>query len=99
MSIFPKKITLGENCIIHLKFANSGENNEIIKYVLKVTNPNNEVILDINKSIILGVAEKKDFIREIYYNVQTTKFNSQCDSKEAIYIFWICHGMEMRSRS
>ena len=95
MSIFPKKITLGENCIIHLKFANSGENNEIIKYVLKVTNPNNEVILDINKSIILGVAEKKDFIREIYYNVQTSE--NFLPGKYTVDFHLYCKGIKVES--
>ena len=33
MSIFPKKITLGENCIIHLKFVNHEKNNEVIKTI------------------------------------------------------------------
>lgn len=73
MSIFPKKITLGETCIIHLRFANSGENNEIIKYTLKVTNPNNEFVLNVNKSMVLGAADKKDFVREIYYNIETNE--------------------------
>lgn len=73
MSIFPKKITSGENCIIHLRFANSGDNNEVVKYILKVKNPNNEVILDVNKSMILGMVKDNDFIREIYYNVETNE--------------------------
>ena len=54
MSIFPKKITLGENCIIHLKFVNHEKNNEVIKYILKVMDPNGKTILNINRNMILS---------------------------------------------
>ena len=95
MSIFPKKITLGENCIIHLRFANSGVNNEVIKYFLKVINPNNEVVLDIEKSMILGVVEDNDFIREIYYNIKTDK--SFLPGKYIVDFHLYCKGVKVES--
>ena len=95
MSIFPKKITSGENCIIHLRFANSGGNNEVIKYVLKVTNPNNEVILYINKSMILGVVKDNDFVREIYYNVETNK--NFMPGKYIVDFHLYCKGLKVES--
>ena len=95
MSIFPKKITSGENCIIHLRFANSGGNNEVIKYVLKVTNPNNEVILDINKSMILGVVKDNDFVREIYYNVETNE--NFMPGKYIVDFHLYCKGIKVES--
>lgn len=95
MSIFPKKITSGENCIIHLKFANSGENNEIIKYILKVTNPNNEIVLDINKSMILGVVKDNAFVREIYYNVKTNE--NFIPGKYIVDFHLYCKGIKVES--
>lgn len=95
MSIFPKKITSGENCIIHLRFANSGKNNEIIKYILKVINPNNEVILDINKSMILGIVKDSDFVREIYYDVKTNE--NFIPGKYIVDFHLYCKGIKVES--
>lgn len=95
MSIFPKNITSGENCIIHLRFTNSGVNNEVIKYVLKVINPNNEIVLDINKSMILGVVKDNDFIREIYYNVKTNE--NFMPGKYIVDFHLYCKGIKVES--
>lgn len=95
MSIFPKKITSGENCIIHLRFTNSGVNNEVIKYVLKVINPNNEVVLDINRSMILGVVKDNDFVREIYYNVKTNE--NFMSGKYIVDFHLYCKGIKVES--
>ena len=95
MSIFPKKITLGENCIIHLRFANSSENNEVIKYALKVINPSNEVVLNVNKSMILGTADERDFVREIYYNIETNK--KFLPGKYIVDFYLYCKGIKVES--
>lgn len=95
MSIFPKRITSGENCIIHLRFANSCENSEVIKYVLKVISPNNEVVLNINKSMVLGVAGTKNFVREVYYNVNTNK--NFLPGKYIVDFYLYCKGIKVES--
>lgn len=95
MSIFPKKITSGESCIIHLRFANSGESNEIVKYILKVINPNNEIVLDINKSMILGIAKDNNFVREIYYDVKTNE--DFMPGKYIVDFHLYCKGIKVES--
>lgn len=67
MSIFPKKITYGENVIIHLRFINSKDNNRLIKYFLNVYNPKKELIYDTSESIILGYGE--NYYNEIYHSI------------------------------
>ena len=95
MSIFPKKITSGESCIIHLRFANSGESNEIVKYILKVINPNNEIVLNINKSMILGIAKDNNFVREIYYDIKTNE--DFMPGKYIVDFHLYCKGIKVES--
>ena len=44
MSIFPRRLTRGENCIIHLKFTNSSRILKKLHYNLKILNPEGEII-------------------------------------------------------
>ena len=51
MSIFPRRLTRGENCIIHLKFTNSSRILKKLHYNLKILNPNGKIIKDKNTPI------------------------------------------------
>lgn len=95
MSIFPKKITLGENCIIHLKFVNHEKNNEVIKYILKVMDPNGKTILNINRNMILGGSSENNFVRELYYNVEIG--NHFLPGKYIVDFYLYCKGIKVES--
>lgn len=92
---FPKKITLGENCIIHLKFVNHEKNNEVIKYILKVMDPNGKTILNINRNMILGGSSENNFVRELYYNVEIG--NHFLPGKYIVDFYLYCKGIKVES--
>ena len=49
MSIFPKKLTHGETCIIHLNFKAKIPKNKVIQYFLKIYNPTGKLVYYISK--------------------------------------------------
>lgn len=70
MSIFPRRLTRGENCIIHLKFTNSSRILKKLHYNLKILNPEGEIIKDVSDEFILG-SNKEEFKKEFYYYFNT----------------------------
>ena len=70
MSIFPRRLTRGENCIIHLKFTNSSRILKKLHYNLKILNPEGEIIKDVSDEFILG-SDKEEFKKEFYYCFNT----------------------------
>lgn len=72
MSIFPRKLTRGENCIIHLKFENTGKKPKNIYYNLTILDPNGEKVEDITNNLLLG-CDNNEFKKELYYCFKTNK--------------------------
>lgn len=70
MSIFPRRLTRGENCIIHLKFTNSNKTLKKIHYNLKILDPDGIEIENILDNFILGIS-KDEFKKEFYYCFKT----------------------------
>lgn len=94
MSIFPKKITKNENVIIHLRFENPDNKNEIIKYYLNVINPNNKIIYSKSESILLGI-DKEKFIREIYHSIHID--DNFMPGKYKVEFYLTCRGVRVDS--
>lgn len=68
ISIYPRKLTKNENCIIHLRFNNFGKNVEVINYLLKIYNPLNKLVFSKKDKVLLGT-DKSNFIKDLYNNI------------------------------
>ena len=94
MSIFPKKISNGENLIIHLRFSNKAQKIHNIKYVLSVLDPNKKEIFLKEDNIILGIG-KEGFVKQLYYSLY---INNNCKPGRYIVNFYIiCNGQVIYS--
>ena len=96
MSIFPKKLTHGETCIIHLNFASKIPRNKVIQYFLKVYNPKGKIIYNISKYTIL-VGNNEDFERQLYYPIHIG--NSFLSGKYIVEFFFYIDGNKIISRT
>lgn len=68
MSIFPKTICPGEYVIFHMGFKCILPENKKISYCLKVYNPNNVMILKVQKDLNI-VGNNKMFEKNVYYPI------------------------------
>ena len=89
MSIFPKRVTYGENVIIHLRFQNKGKVEEIVEYHLDVYNPIQKNIYHCIDSIILGT-NKEGYLYETYKSINVDK--SFIPGKYRVNFYLVCRG-------
>ena len=71
MSIYPKRVTTGENVIIHLRFQNNGKREELVEYHLDVYNSLDELIFNKIDNILLG---KENYLYEFYISPWTYNY-------------------------
>ena len=96
MSIFPRKLTKGENCIIHLRFTNSSMKLKKLHYSLKILNPNGDEIKNIADDFILGNS-MEEFKKEFYYCFDTNS-NTMLGKYRVIPSFYY-NGVELKSQT
>ncbi len=94
MSIYPKRISNGENLIVHLRFSNSGQEIYNVKYVLSVLNPNKKEIFLKEDNIILGTG-KEGFSKNLYYSLYIN--NKYKPGKYIVNFYMICNGQVINS--
>lgn len=97
MSIFPRKLTRGENCIIHLKFENTGKKPKKILYNLTILDPNGDKVTDISDKFLLNCDSNSIFKKELYYSFNTSQ-NTALGKYRVIPTFYY-DGMKYRSRT
>ena len=68
MSIYPKRVIIGENLIIHLRFNNIGKKVEYIKFHLHIENPKQEIIFSKDDYKLLGINDNS-YIYETYQSI------------------------------
>ncbi len=92
MSIYPKRVTTGENVIIHLRFQNNGKREELVEYHLDVYNSLDELIFNKIDNILLG---KENYLYETYQSVAIDK--SFIPGKYRVSFSLLCRGNVIQS--
>lgn len=96
MSIFPRRLTRGENCIIHLKFTNSSNILKKLHYNLRILDPEGEEIRNISNEFILG-NNVDEFKKEFYYCFNTNE-KTQLGKYRVIPSFYY-NGVKLKSQT
>lgn len=96
MSIFPKKLTHGETCIIHLNFKAKIPKNKVIQYFLKIYNPTGKLVYYISKYTTL-VGNEEDYERQLYYPIYIN--NNFLAGKYIVDFYFYFDGNKIVSRT